>query len=92
MADPGARILGEVADMDDIRLGIGVDHDCVTIGAHCFTAAQMEDVAQLLVAAVWQAGQQKGAMDHETAEADRRRRNVVITACAEPGCGDGCHG
>jgi hypothetical protein len=53
--------------MDDVRLGVGVDHDCVTIGPYCFTAGQMEEVAQLLVAAMWQAGHQKARMDEDAA-------------------------
>ena len=60
MSDPYVREVGRVEDMDGVPLVFGVDHDCVTIGPHCFTAGQMEEVGRVLVSAVWQAGQQAG--------------------------------
>lgn len=61
--DPYVRQVDEVTDMDGVPLPFGVDHDCVTIGPHCFTAGQMEEVGRALMSAVWQAGQQKAQMD-----------------------------
>jgi hypothetical protein len=65
MPDPYVRILGEVTDMDGLRLGVGVDYDTVTIGRHQLTQAQAEEFARVFVSAVWQAGQQKARMDEE---------------------------
>ena len=69
MADKYVRIVGEVTDMDDVRLGVGVDYDTVTIGPHRLDADQVEDFAQLLIGAVWQAGQQKQRMADEASDA-----------------------
>lgn len=58
--DPYVRILGEVATLDDTRVGIGVDYDAVTIGPYRFSGDQMEELAQHLVSATWQAGMVRG--------------------------------
>lgn len=74
MSDRYVREIGRVEDMDGRPLVVGVDYDTVTIGVHCFTAGQIEEVAQFIVRATWEAAQQKARMDAE----------VVRTACAEP--------
>lgn len=60
MADPYVRVLGEVTDLDDVRVGVGVDYASVTIGQHRFSGEQVEELARLLVAATWLAGQVRG--------------------------------
>lgn len=65
MADPYVRVLGEVTDLDDVRVGIGVDFDSITVGQLRFGIDQAEELAQLFVSAVWQAGQSKARMDGE---------------------------
>ena len=56
------RTIGAIKDIDDVPLPIGIDHDTVTIGDRCFTLAQVEEVAQVLVSAVWAAGANAQAM------------------------------
>jgi hypothetical protein len=65
---PYVRIVGSVADMDDITVGVGVDHDAVTIGERIFTLGQMEELAQLIVQATWQAAEQAAAMAAEASD------------------------
>jgi hypothetical protein len=59
------RTIGAIADMDGELLTIGIDHDTVTIGDRCFTLARVEEVAQVLVSAVWAAGANAQAMAQE---------------------------
>ncbi len=68
MSDKYVRILGEVTDLDDVRVGIGVDYAAVTIGQLRFSADQAEELAQLFVSACWQAGQQKARLDEEASD------------------------
>lgn len=60
MPDGYVRVLGEVADMDGVRVGVGVDYASVTIGQHRFSGEQVEYLGRLLVAATWLAGQVHG--------------------------------
>lgn len=66
MADRYVRILGEVTDLDDVRVGVGVDFGAITVGQLRFSADQAEELARLFVAACWQAGQQDAQMDAES--------------------------
>jgi hypothetical protein len=59
MSDPNARVLGQVYDTDGIPLQVGVDYDTVTIGGQKLDQASAEVFAHLLVAACWQAGEQR---------------------------------
>ena len=68
MSDKYVRILGEVTDLDEVRVGVGVDYDAVTVGQLRFSADQAEELARLFVSAVWQAGQQKARMDAEAGD------------------------
>jgi hypothetical protein len=56
------RIIGEVTDMDDVRVGVGVDYDSVTIGERRFTLGGIEELTQLVVMATWQAIEQAAEM------------------------------
>jgi glucose dehydrogenase len=73
MADPYARTIGTVTDMDGCPVPVGVDYDAVTIGpcltgtGIIFTQAQAEEFAQLFVSACWQAGAQSRQMCAEAA-------------------------
>lgn len=64
MADPYVRGIGELFDLDEHSVKVGVDYDSITIGAGWveirFSQAQAEEFAQLFVSAVWQAGHQAG--------------------------------
>jgi hypothetical protein len=62
------RIVGEVTDLDDVRVGVGVDYDSVTIGPYRFTLGQVEELAQLVVSATWQAGRQAAEMASEVSD------------------------
>lgn len=59
------RVIGAVEDMGGGLLRIGIDHDTVTIGEQFFTLAQCEELAQVLVSAVWAAGANAQAMAQE---------------------------
>jgi hypothetical protein len=59
--------VGQVVDIDEAAISVGVDHDTVTIDAYRFTGPQAEEFAKLLIAACWRASAQRAVMD----EADR---------------------
>jgi hypothetical protein len=70
MSDPHVREVGRIDwEIDDgvagIPLQVGVDYDTVTIGSGETTwrlsASQLEEFAQLLVRACWEAARQGGA-------------------------------
>lgn len=66
MASRYVREVGYVECMEGTRIHVGVDHDAIRIrGDGLLESAQQETFAQLLLAAVWQAGQNKGHMDEE---------------------------
>ena len=69
MSDPFVREVGHVDwEIDDgvagILLQVGVDYDTVTIGSGemtwRLTVAQLEELAQLLVSATWEAAAHQG--------------------------------
>jgi hypothetical protein len=72
--DPYVREIGRLADDVGREVIIGVDYDTVTLrtlhtrtgGAVALGMAQQEELGQLLIAAVWQAGWQRRQMDAET--------------------------
>lgn len=78
MSDPYVREVGSVEGLDGERLSVGVDYDTVAIYVGCWLSADgvrlspdgQEELGRLLVSAVWQAGQQKRALDEEIHEAD----------------------
>jgi hypothetical protein len=55
MADERIRTLGTVRDFDSIPVHVGVDYDTVTLNGLRFDRAQVEELAQLIVAASWEA-------------------------------------
>jgi len=70
MSDPYVREVGRIDwEVDDgvagIPLQVGVDYDTVTIGCGAIrwrlTAAQLEELAQLLVSATWEAAAHQGS-------------------------------
>jgi len=66
MADRYVREVGRVEDMEGSTLGVGVNYDTVTLSGYCFTRAQIEDVAHLIVAASWEAGGNAERMREES--------------------------
>jgi hypothetical protein len=75
MSDPHVRRVGEVFDVDERPVIVGVDYDTVSIGAggaevH-LEAAACEELAQLFVSACWQAaayaGDARGRLEAEAA-------------------------
>jgi hypothetical protein len=69
MSDPHVREVGHIDwEIDDgiagTPLQVGVDYDAVTIGSGVMTwrlgATQMEELAQLLVSATWEAAAHQG--------------------------------
>ena len=73
MSDPYVRETGHMETSDGFTLSVGVDYDHVVIcvGTWCpadgvaLNSERAEEFAQLFVAAVRQAGQQKARMDAE---------------------------
>jgi hypothetical protein len=70
--DPRIRDTGQVFDIDGQLLDVGVDYDTVTLGEPGqpgkrwrFTRAQVEELAQLIVAASWEAADCAGRMAAE---------------------------
>jgi hypothetical protein len=66
VSDPYVREVGEVFDLDEHSVTIGVDYDSVTIDEFRFTQAQAEEFAHYFVSACWQAGQNARQMAAET--------------------------
>jgi hypothetical protein len=66
MSDPRVRRTGEVYDIGDRAVIVGVDHDTVSIQVGgmqaCLTSSQAEEFAQLFVAACWEAATQAGEL------------------------------
>jgi hypothetical protein len=66
MADPLVREIGRIEDMDGVPLAVGVDRGTVTIGMGDddtpwqLTVEQADDLAGLLITALWQAARQAG--------------------------------
>ncbi len=60
--DPYAREIGRLADSEDREVIVGVNYDTVTlwtrIGGVELDSAKVEELAQLLVSATWQAAWQ----------------------------------
>jgi hypothetical protein len=87
--DPRVRKLGEVEDIDGQGLSVGVDYDTVSIGlaefgrTWCFTRAQVEELAHLIVAASWEAADQGGRMAAGNSDGDDDGP-VFITMNADP--------
>ncbi len=71
MSDPHVREVGRLEDGQGRILIVGVSYDAVTLhlgggGAVELGMAQQEELGQLLIAAVWQAGWQRRQMDADT--------------------------
>ena len=72
--DPYVREIGRLTDDVGRVLIVGVDYDAVTFrtlhtrtgGAVALGMAQQEELGQLVIAAVWQAGWQRRQMDADT--------------------------
>ena len=66
MADRHVRRVGEVFDIDELPVRIGVDYDTVTIGVGIgeirLNQRQAEEFAQAFVSACWQAAMQQAEM------------------------------
>lgn len=58
MADPYVRQIGRLSDADGVLVAVGVDYDLITLAGRRLTAAQVEELAQLLVRATWEAARQ----------------------------------
>jgi hypothetical protein len=56
--DPNVRTLGAVHDMDGRRVPVGVDYDTVVILGYRLDRSETEELAQLIVAASWEAARQ----------------------------------
>ena len=69
MTIPQVREVGRVQAMDGLAVAVGVDYDAIslTVAGHrvLLESHQAETFAQLYVAAVWQAGQQRRRMTEE---------------------------
>ena len=59
---PRARYVGSVQDLAGKPLHVSINGDAVCIGTFTLNLAQCETFAQLLVRAVWLAGQDKEAV------------------------------
>ena len=68
MADLYVRRIGEVIDIDDAPLVVKVDYDSVVIGRYRFYIGQVEELAQLLVRACWEAGRHAERMRQPASE------------------------
>ena len=89
MADPYVRVVGEVRDMDDVRVVVGVDYHTVTIGTLSgyswrLESRAAEEFARLFVSACWEASAQAAAMTDAavgvlTAEAKAALRAPEVT-------------
>lgn len=72
--DPYVREIGRLEDGQGRIVIVGVSYDAVTLrtlhtrthGAAELGMAQQEELGQLLIAAAWQAGWQRRAMDADT--------------------------
>jgi len=62
MSDPHVRTIGQVLDVLDVPLKVGVDYDTVVIGDRRLDCWESEDFARLFVTACWQAAQQRSEM------------------------------
>lgn len=62
------RVIGAIEDTGGNLIRIGIDGDTVTIGEQFFTLAQCEEIAQVLVSAVWAAGANAQAMAQDAAK------------------------
>ena len=56
MASQYVQALGDVEDIDGVKVTVGVDHECVNLNGHVLTQSAMEELAHLLIAATWAAG------------------------------------
>jgi hypothetical protein len=57
MTDPNVRTLGMVADIDGMRLRVGVDYDSVVVGGCRFNSTQAGTLARLFNLACEQAAE-----------------------------------
>ena len=88
MGDPHVRVVGELADSySDEPIIVGVDHDSVTIQlggwpAIMLASAQVEDFAQLFIAACLEAARQSTAMtDAQRAELRAAAEEICLADC-----------
>jgi hypothetical protein len=81
MGDPYVREVGQVEELEDAVVYVGVDYDAVSVdlgrALARFTRTQAEEFARIFVAACWEAG----------ANSERMRREQMETGTMIPGPG-----